>query len=83
MEINTESHNWTICKVRDFGALSLKGNVFIKPHYSGLRDLFGKGGRKIVRAKSGELFQRNSVFSTTYKVTETIAACINSSQTKS
>lgn len=29
--INTETHNWTMCRVRDFRVLSSKWEVFIKP----------------------------------------------------
>lgn len=45
--IKTEIHNWTICKVRNFEAFTLKWNVFIKVLHSKLRSVTGQAGRKI------------------------------------
>jgi hypothetical protein len=39
--------------MRDLGILSPKQNVFIKPLLSGLMELQGRGGRKIVRGSVG------------------------------
>lgn len=47
-------------KVRDLGALKSKCVLFIKSLPSRLRDLFRKGGRKIVRTRGG----RKSVIQT-------------------
>jgi hypothetical protein len=44
--------------------LSPKREVFIKFLPSGLRELYGRGGKKIVGARGVERYQRNSVFQT-------------------
>lgn len=50
MGISPETHNWTMQRVRDFGALSSKWDVFVMPLPSRLRDPYRRGGRKSIRA---------------------------------
>lgn len=40
-------------RVRDFGAPSLKWDVFVQALLSKVRDLYRRGGRKIVGARGG------------------------------
>lgn len=49
MGTHTDTHNWTVFKVRTLGVLTPKWDVFINPTppYMGLKDLCGRGGRKI------------------------------------
>jgi hypothetical protein len=51
MGINRDPQLDNMQRVRDFGALSSKWDVFIKTHFSSLKDLCGKGGRNIVRTR--------------------------------
>lgn len=48
----------------DFGTLSFKHDVLIKPLPSRLRDLSGRKGREIVRALGDGKPQGNSIFQT-------------------
>lgn len=41
MRANTETHNWTACKTRDFGALCPKWDVLITSLPSVFKELFG------------------------------------------
>lgn len=57
----TETHSQTICKGWEiFGALISKWAVFLKALPSGYRDLSGREGRKIKRARGDGELQRNS-----------------------
>jgi hypothetical protein len=58
MGTDTETHNWTVYRVRDLRTLSPKWTVNIKSLSSGPRELWRTGGRKIVRV-SGERRQTN------------------------
>jgi hypothetical protein len=52
MVINTETHNWTIYRVRDIVSLSPHWDVFNKAFPSSPKDLFwSEDSRKIVRAR--------------------------------
>jgi hypothetical protein len=52
-----------MCRVRAFRTLQPKWEVSIKPLLSRLRDLFRRGGRKIVKAKE-DMTPRKDVFQT-------------------
>lgn len=41
-------------RVKDFGAFSSNWDVSVKSHPSGLREIYGRGGRKDVRARGDE-----------------------------
>lgn len=67
--------------VRDLGMFSPKWDVFIKSLTSGLRIIYKKGGRKIVRARGDGWHQGNSVFQAQQDWwTETVAAVTRPAQ---
>ena len=56
---NTETHNWIMCRMRNFGALVPEWEVFIKPLPSRMRHPHIKGGRMLGRARGGRAPQGN------------------------
>jgi hypothetical protein len=61
MGVNTETHNR---RIQTLWALSPKRDVFIKSLLPRLKDLCGRGGRKIIKVRDGRRLKGNSAFQT-------------------
>lgn len=82
MEINPEVHNWKIQRVWDFGTLRTKWYGLVIHLPSRLRDLWVRGGGKIVTDRGSRWPQGNSVVETQqgWCSQKTVEACTGPAQ---